>query len=188
MADRAWPVQTPMERTIGQVLARKVTLVPILRAGLGMAEGVLRLLPGCAAWGIWACIAMRRRWSRSLITGSCRRISPDGSAADRPDAGNRRQRIGGGDGVEGGGGEEHEIRLPGGGPGRDCRCCTSIIRRYRSTARPSIGSLMRRGIYCRDWGMRGIGYLGRRGGALFDQSPRLSRGLVGGINHKSIRR
>jgi uracil phosphoribosyltransferase len=39
------PVQTPMERTTGRVLARRVTLVPILRAGLGMAEGVLRLLP-----------------------------------------------------------------------------------------------------------------------------------------------
>src|SRR5438046_7855376 len=39
------PVQTPLEQTIGQVLARQVTLVPILRAGLGMADGVLRLLP-----------------------------------------------------------------------------------------------------------------------------------------------
>jgi uracil phosphoribosyltransferase len=39
------PIQTPLERTMGQVLARKVTLVPILRAGLGMADGVLRLLP-----------------------------------------------------------------------------------------------------------------------------------------------
>jgi uracil phosphoribosyltransferase len=39
------PVQTPLERTTGHVLARKVTLVPILRAGLGMAEGVLHLLP-----------------------------------------------------------------------------------------------------------------------------------------------
>ncbi|MGD0462577.1 MAG: uracil phosphoribosyltransferase [Tepidisphaeraceae bacterium] len=39
------PVQTPLERTTGRVLARRVTLVPILRAGLGMAEGVLRLLP-----------------------------------------------------------------------------------------------------------------------------------------------
>src|SRR5205085_9858181 len=41
----ARPVQTPMERTTGRVLARQVTLVPILRAGLGMAEGVLNLLP-----------------------------------------------------------------------------------------------------------------------------------------------
>ncbi len=39
------PVQTPMERTTGKVLSRRVTLVPILRAGLGMAEGVLRMLP-----------------------------------------------------------------------------------------------------------------------------------------------
>jgi len=41
----ARPIQTPLERMTGQVLSRKVTLVPILRAGLGMAEGVLRLLP-----------------------------------------------------------------------------------------------------------------------------------------------
>jgi uracil phosphoribosyltransferase len=39
------PVQTPLERMTGRVLARQVTLVPILRAGLGMADGVLRLLP-----------------------------------------------------------------------------------------------------------------------------------------------
>ena len=39
------PVQTPLERTTGKVLSRQVTLVPILRAGLGMADGVLKLLP-----------------------------------------------------------------------------------------------------------------------------------------------
>jgi uracil phosphoribosyltransferase len=39
------PVQTPLERMTGRVLARQVTLVPILRAGLGMADGVLKLLP-----------------------------------------------------------------------------------------------------------------------------------------------
>jgi uracil phosphoribosyltransferase len=38
-------VQTPLERMTGRVLARQVTLVPILRAGLGMADGVLKLLP-----------------------------------------------------------------------------------------------------------------------------------------------
>lgn len=47
---RGWPttprpVQTPMERMTGVALARPITLVPILRAGLGMADGVLRLLP-----------------------------------------------------------------------------------------------------------------------------------------------
>jgi len=47
---RDWPttpklIQTPMERMTGRVLAKQVTLVPILRAGLGMSDGVLRLLP-----------------------------------------------------------------------------------------------------------------------------------------------
>jgi uracil phosphoribosyltransferase len=42
---QAKPVQTPLERMTGKVLARQVTLVPILRAGLGMADGVLKLLP-----------------------------------------------------------------------------------------------------------------------------------------------
>jgi uracil phosphoribosyltransferase len=39
------PIRTPLEPMTGRTLARKVTLVPILRAGLGMADGVLRLLP-----------------------------------------------------------------------------------------------------------------------------------------------
>lgn len=39
------PIRTPLEPMIGNVLARQVTLVPILRAGLGMADGVLRILP-----------------------------------------------------------------------------------------------------------------------------------------------
>src|SRR6476660_3538187 len=47
---RDWPtrsqsVETPLERHAGKILAREVTLVPILRAGLGMADGVLKLLP-----------------------------------------------------------------------------------------------------------------------------------------------
>lgn len=40
------PVETPLERTTGwRVAGKKLTLVPILRAGLGMVEGVLRLVP-----------------------------------------------------------------------------------------------------------------------------------------------
>jgi len=47
---RDWPtrpqiVQTPLQKTKGRVLARQVTLVPILRAGLGMVSGILRMLP-----------------------------------------------------------------------------------------------------------------------------------------------
>jgi uracil phosphoribosyltransferase len=39
-------VETPLERTTGfRVSGKKLTLVPILRAGLGMVEGMLRLMP-----------------------------------------------------------------------------------------------------------------------------------------------
>jgi uracil phosphoribosyltransferase len=42
----AIPVDTPLEGTMGyRVSGKKLTLVPILRAGLGMVEGVLRLVP-----------------------------------------------------------------------------------------------------------------------------------------------
>ncbi|MEJ7813333.1 MAG: uracil phosphoribosyltransferase [Gemmatimonadaceae bacterium] len=40
------PVDTPLERTGGwRVSGKKLTVVPILRAGLGMVEGILRLVP-----------------------------------------------------------------------------------------------------------------------------------------------
>ena len=39
-------VETPLERATGvRVSGKKLTLVPILRAGLGMVEGILRLVP-----------------------------------------------------------------------------------------------------------------------------------------------
>lgn len=38
-------VQTPLEACAGQRLRAPITLVPILRAGLGLAEGMSRLLP-----------------------------------------------------------------------------------------------------------------------------------------------
>jgi uracil phosphoribosyltransferase len=41
------PVDTPLERARGmRVAGKKLTLVPILRAGLGMVEGIYRLVPG----------------------------------------------------------------------------------------------------------------------------------------------
>ena len=39
-------IETPLERTTAYVVSgKKLTLVPILRAGLGMVEGMLRLMP-----------------------------------------------------------------------------------------------------------------------------------------------
>lgn len=40
------PVETPLERTTGYMVSgKKLVLVPILRAGLGMVEAMLRLMP-----------------------------------------------------------------------------------------------------------------------------------------------
>ena len=38
-------VETPLEKTKAYVLARKVTLVPILRAGMAMCDGILKIIP-----------------------------------------------------------------------------------------------------------------------------------------------
>lgn len=42
---RGVEVETPLERMEGQQLSRPVTLVPILRAGLSMTDGVMQLFP-----------------------------------------------------------------------------------------------------------------------------------------------
>ncbi len=40
-------VETPLEKTHGaQVAGKKLALVPILRAGLGMVDGIMQLIPG----------------------------------------------------------------------------------------------------------------------------------------------
>lgn len=39
-------VTTPMEKTTGYKYAKIITVVPILRAGLGLMEGVLEVIPG----------------------------------------------------------------------------------------------------------------------------------------------
>lgn len=44
------PVQTPLARATGHALADRIGLVPILRAGIGMAEAVLELLPQAPVW------------------------------------------------------------------------------------------------------------------------------------------
>jgi len=46
------PVQTPMAKTMGHELMDKVGLVPILRAGLGMVEGIWEMMPAAEVWHI----------------------------------------------------------------------------------------------------------------------------------------
>ena len=45
-------VTTPMGQARGAQLAEKVGLVPILRAGLGMVEGIWELMPSAEVWHI----------------------------------------------------------------------------------------------------------------------------------------
>jgi uracil phosphoribosyltransferase len=45
---RAITVRTPLEETPGVALACEMVAVPVLRAGLGMLEAVLELLPECS--------------------------------------------------------------------------------------------------------------------------------------------
>jgi uracil phosphoribosyltransferase len=45
-------VQTPMATTQGEDLMEKIGLVPILRSGLGMVEGVWELMPSAEVWHI----------------------------------------------------------------------------------------------------------------------------------------
>ncbi len=50
LATRPVPIETPLTATEGRLMAEKVGLVPILRAGLGMVEGAWRLLPQAEVW------------------------------------------------------------------------------------------------------------------------------------------
>ena len=45
-------VSTPMGSAAGEVLTEKIGLVPILRAGLGMVDGILEMMPGSEVWHI----------------------------------------------------------------------------------------------------------------------------------------
>ena len=45
-------VETPLAITMGAEIKEKIGLVPILRAGLGMVEGILGLIPSAEVWHI----------------------------------------------------------------------------------------------------------------------------------------
>lgn len=45
-------VETPMGSADGQDLSEKIGLIPILRAGLGMVEGIWEMMPGAEVWHI----------------------------------------------------------------------------------------------------------------------------------------
>jgi len=52
LAMRQVTIETPLALSPGGMLAAKIGLVPILRAGLGMVEGVWNLMPSAEVWHI----------------------------------------------------------------------------------------------------------------------------------------
>jgi uracil phosphoribosyltransferase len=46
------PVTTPMGQATGQELTHEIGLVPVLRAGLGMVEGIWEMMPSAEVWHI----------------------------------------------------------------------------------------------------------------------------------------
>ena len=48
----AKPVETPMGAATCQELTETIGLVPVLRAGLGMVEGIWEMMPGAEVWHI----------------------------------------------------------------------------------------------------------------------------------------
>lgn len=44
--------ETPMGRAVGQELREKIGLIPILRAGLGMVDGIWEMMPTAEVWHI----------------------------------------------------------------------------------------------------------------------------------------
>ncbi len=45
-------VASPLAETVGNELVDKIGLIPILRAGLGMVEGIWEMMPGAEVWHI----------------------------------------------------------------------------------------------------------------------------------------
>jgi uracil phosphoribosyltransferase len=119
---RSWPtaprpVRTPLEETTGVVLARPITLVPILRAGLGMADGVLRLLPEARLGHL----GVRRDEETLQPIAYYQKLPPDIADTEvllvDPMLATRGQRSGSSVLPPAGGGDEHPVRLRGGGAG-----------------------------------------------------------------------
>jgi uracil phosphoribosyltransferase len=52
LAMRVVEVQTPLAKANCRVLACSIAVVPVLRAGLGMADGVLEVIPEAEVWHI----------------------------------------------------------------------------------------------------------------------------------------
>ncbi|MEI7782627.1 MAG: uracil phosphoribosyltransferase [Planctomycetota bacterium] len=68
-------VPTPLGEARGRRIAERIAIVPILRAGLGMAEGLLELIPDAEVWHIGLSrdeATLRPQEYYNKMPGSCR--------------------------------------------------------------------------------------------------------------------
>ena len=65
-------VQTPLMMSKGTSLAERIGLVPVLRAGLGMVEGIWELMPGAEVWHIGLYCFGPHVGDRWISCGNCR--------------------------------------------------------------------------------------------------------------------
>ena len=74
-------VETPIAITHSRVIAgRKLAFVPILRAGIGMVDGAIELVPA-ARWAISACSVIRKPSNRWNTTARCPAIFTNGTSS-----------------------------------------------------------------------------------------------------------
>ena len=67
-------VETPIATTTGHIIDKQVALVPILRAGLGMVDALMSLIPAARSV-MWAYTVTPKPMSLLSITASCQQIS-----------------------------------------------------------------------------------------------------------------
>ena len=72
---QALDVRTPIETMAGEELADRIGLIPILRAGLGMVDAMLELMPTAQVWHL-GLFRDERTLRRSSTTTSCPTARP----------------------------------------------------------------------------------------------------------------
>ena len=117
-ASAAWEtvsreVETPLSKCMGEVLARPLVLVPILRAGLGMLDGMLALLPLATIGHIGVYRNEDTLKPVTILPAACHDPGRAGRAG-RSHVGDGQQCLPGGGIVEGKRRHPYSVHLPGG--------------------------------------------------------------------------
>ena len=78
-------VRTPLEVTKGRRLSAKITVVPVLRSGLGMAEGIVEMMPDPDGDGVESIV--EKRYAMGRFSHENAVVMPDGKTVYHGDDG-----------------------------------------------------------------------------------------------------